>query len=79
MTKDNLVNNLPSRSNEPIITPQDEKPEQVILGIHITSSQEEADTIIPYPISEVIADGKTSFQVICEEINVSSLLCFAPV
>ena len=39
----------------------------MILGVHIIRddlklSQEEADIIIPYPISEVIADRKTSLR-----------------
>ena len=77
--RNDLIKNIPAKSNKRIITAQAQAPEQVQLGVHIIrddlkSTQEEADVIIPYQVSEAIVDGKKSIKVICEEI-VSALLC----
>ena len=63
MARNDLIKNIPAKSNKLIITAQAEAPEQVKLGFHIIrndlmSTQEEADVIIPYQISEATADGK---------------------
>ena len=63
MARNDLIKNIPAKSNKLIITAQAEAPEQVKLGLHIIkkdlmSTQEEADVIIPYQISEATADGK---------------------
>ena len=78
--RNDLIKNIPAKSNKRIITAQAQAPEQVQLGVHIIrddlkSTQEEADVIIPYQVSEAIVDGKKSIKVICEE-TVSALLCF---
>ena len=63
MARNDLIKNIPAKSNKLIITAQAEAPEQVKWGLHIIrkdlmSTQEEADVIIPYQISEATADGK---------------------
>ena len=63
VARNDLIKNIPAKSNKLIITAQAEAPEQVNLGLHIIrkdlmSTQEEADVIIPYQISEATADGK---------------------
>ena len=77
--RNDLIKNIPAKSNKRIITAQAQAPEQVQLGVHmirddLKSTQEEADVIIPYQVSEAIVDGKKSIKVICEE-TVSALLC----
>ena len=77
--RNDLIKNIPAKWNKRIITAQAQAPEQVQLGVHIIrddlkSTQEEADVIIPYQVSEAIVDGKKSIKVICEE-TVSALLC----
>ena len=78
--RNDLIKNIPAKSNKRIITAQGQAPEQVQLGVHIIrddlkSTQEEADVIIPYQVSEAIVDGKKSIKVICEGTDVSALLC----
>ena len=62
-----MIKNIAAKSNKSIITAKAEAPEQVQLGVHIIrddlkSTREEADVIISYQVSEVIADGKKSLK-----------------
>ena len=62
-----MIKNIGAKSNKSIITAKAEAPEQVQLGVHIIrddlkSTREEADIIISYQVSEVIADGKKSIK-----------------
>ena len=62
-----MIKNIAAKSNKSIITAKAEVPEQVQLGVHIIrddlkSTREEADVIISYQVSEVIADGKKSIK-----------------
>ena len=62
-----MIKNIAAKSNKSIITAKAEAPEQVQLGVHIVrddlkSTREEADVIISYQVSEVIADGKKSLK-----------------
>ena len=80
MAKDDLLKNIPNHLNKLIITAEAETPYQVHLGVQtirndLKSRQEEADVIIPYQVSEAIADGKKSVKVICEDTDVFVLLC----
>ena len=63
MVRNDLIKDIPAKSNELIIAVQAKTPEQVQLGVHITrddlkSTQEEADVIIPYQVSELMAYRK---------------------
>ena len=62
-----MIKNIAAKSNKSIITAKAEAPEQVQLGVHIIrddlkSTREEADVIISYQVSEVIAEGKKSLK-----------------
>ena len=79
MAGNDLIKNTRPNSNRLIITAQAEALEQVQLGVHIIrddlkSTQEEADCIIPYQVSEAIADEKNSVKIICEDTDVFILL-----
>ena len=62
-----MIKNIGAKSNKSIITAKAEAPEQVQLGVHIIrddlkSTREEADIIISYQVSELIADEKKSIK-----------------
>ena len=66
MMRNDLIKDIPAKSNELIITVQAKTPEQVQFGVRIIrddlkSTQEEADVIIPYQVSEPIADRKNIY------------------
>ena len=76
--RNDLIKNIPAKSNKRIITAQAQAPEQVQLGVHIIrddlkSTQEEADVIIPYQVSEAIVDGKNLLKSFAKKLF---LLCF---
>ena len=65
VARNDLIKNVPAKSNQIIITAQAKAPEQVQLLVHkmrnnVKSTQKEADVIIPYQASEEISDGKKS-------------------
>ena len=41
----------------------------------MTTTQEEADVIIPHQVMAAVTDGKSSIKFICEDIDVMVLLC----
>ena len=82
MVKADLMENLPVVSNKFIITSKQDTPEQLHFGRKserndLTTTQEEADVIIPHQVMAAVTDGKSSIMVICEDTDVMVLLCHA--
>ena len=72
MARNDLTKNIPAKSNKLIITAQTKAPKQVHIEVHIIrdnlkSTHKEADVIVPYQVSEAIADKKKSIKVIWED------------
>ena len=81
MARNDLTKNVPAKSNKLIITAQTKASKQVHIGVHIIrdnlkSTHKEADVIVPYQVSEAIADEKNlskSFGKTLEELGNRSL------
>ena len=74
------MENLPVSSNQFIITPKQDIPEQLHFGRQsgrqdLITTQEEADIIIPHQVLAAVTDGKSSIKVCCEDTNIFVLLC----